>query len=424
MHVEPVLTPRQQQAEQRRGKRRRTIIITASLVVAGVVPVLAYVLAGWSARHAAPVVQPSAPSIHQTTSTAVVQPTVSPHAMQPVVSNPANTRITAQVDALFNNLVTQQKFSGSVLIAKDGQILLDKGYSMANWDQHIPNNPLSRFYLGSVTKEFTATAILLLQQRGKLDVHKSICVYVNPCPPPWQPVTIHEVLTHTSGIPELDTSQLSGASPEAWIASYDNVPLAFTPGSMFDYCSVCYQILGYVVQSVSGEPYSQFMQQNIFDPLHMAETGFDATFFYSQSIDANGYNTWQSSAEQLGWQMSPNWSFLFGSGLLYSSVGDLYRWDRALYTNVLLSQASRDAAFTSYTQNSLFAGSTYGYGWFIAKSPVPGHRLIWHDGVIDGFRTYIGRYIDDNVTVIFLSNLATVDSPTLAQSIQKIVFGQ
>lgn len=424
MFIEPVSSPRQQQDEPRRVKRRRTIFVVVALAIAGMVPVLAYVLASWSAHNAAPVTHHISPSIHQTVHTTAAQPSPDPHPVQPVVSNSSNAQMAAQVNSLFNNLVAQQQFSGSVLIAKGGQIVLDKGYSMADWDQQIPNNPLSRFYLGSVTKEFTATAILLLQQRGKLDVKKSICVYVNPCPPPWQPVTIHNVLTHTSGIPELDTSQLSGASPAAWIASFNSHPLAFTPGSMFSYCSVCYQILGYVVEVVSGQPYSEFMQQNIFDPLHMAETGFDSNFFYSQSIDAHGYNTWQSSAVQLGWQMDPGWSFLFGSGLLYSSVGDLYRWDQALYTNILLSQASRDEAFTSYTQNSLFAGSTYGYGWFIAKSPVPGHRLIWHDGVIDGFRTYIGRYVDDDVTIIFLSNLATVDSPTLAQSVQKIVFAQ
>jgi CubicO group peptidase (beta-lactamase class C family) len=235
-------------------------------------------------------------------------------------------------------------------------------------------------------------------------------------------VTLHEVLTHTSGIPELDTSQLSAASPAAWIASFDNVPLAFTPGSTFAYCSVCYQILGYVVQTVSGQPYRQFIQHMILTPLHMTESGFDSKFYYAHPEDAHGYAAWQSEAGDLGWEMAPDWSFLFGSGLLYSTVTDLALWDHALTTDALLNQQARTAAFTSYTSNSLFAGSTYGYGWFIASSPVAGHRLIWHDGVIDGFRTYIGRYIDDNVTIIFLSNLATVDSPTLAQSIQKIVF--
>lgn len=342
--------------------------------------------------------------------------------MQPAVLSKQDAQTAAQVNALFTRLVAQQQFSGSILIEKDGHVLLEQGYSMANWSTMMPNKPHTRFYLGSVTKEFTAAAILLLQQQGKLRVQNSICAYVVPCPPPWRPVTLHEILTHTSGIPELDTSQLSAASPAAWIASFDNAPLAFTPGSTFAYCSVCYQILAYVVQTVSGQPYKQFVQQMILTPLHMTESGFDAKFYYAQPEDAHGYATWQNEAGDLGWEKSPDWSFLFGSGLLYSTVTDLALWDRALTTDVLLNQQTRTAAFTSYTQNSLFAGSTYGYGWFIASSPVAGHRLIWHDGVIDGFRTYIGRYIDDNVTIIFLSNLATVDSPTLAQSIQKIVF--
>ena len=333
-----------------------------------------------------------------------------------------SVQVADMVDALMQNLVTRQQFSGSVLIAQDGQILLTRGYSMASWQRSIPNTPLSRFYLGSVTKEFTAMATLILQERGKLRVQNSVCTYVVPCPPPWQPITVHDLLTHTSGIPELSTSQLSGASPAAWIASFDNVPLHFAPGSMFDYCSVCYQILAYVVQQASGVPYSQFMQQTIFTPLHMAETGFDSTIYYGDDIDANGYSSWQNSAQQLGWKMDPDWSFLFGSGLLYSSVGDLYRWDQILYTSVLVKPATLKEAFTSYTSTSLFAGSTYGYGWFITQSPIHGHRLIWHDGVIDGFRTYIGRYVDDDITIIFLSNLASVDSLSVAQSIQRIVF--
>jgi CubicO group peptidase (beta-lactamase class C family) len=357
------------------------------------------------------------------TSAVATQGTSTAHPVRPVFTNSSSTQLASQVDALFGSLVAQDQFSGSVLIARDGHILLAKGYSMANWQTGTPDTPLTRFYLGSVTKEFTAMAILLLQERGKLDVHKSICVYISPCPAPWQPVTVHDVLTHTSGIPELDTSQLSGASPAAWIASFDAYPLHFTPGSEFDYCSVCYQILGYVVQQASGVPYSQFMLQNIFLPLHMLATGFDSTIYYNQGIDAHGYNNWKSESDQLGWQMGASWSFLFASGLLYSNVGDLYRWDQALYTTLLVSQQTLNEAFTSYTSNSLFAGSTYGYGWFLAKSPVPGHRLIWHDGVIDGFRTYIGRYVDDHLTVIFLSNLATVDSPTVAQKVQHVIFG-
>ncbi|HLG76316.1 MAG TPA: serine hydrolase domain-containing protein, partial [Ktedonobacteraceae bacterium] len=329
----------------------RTVLLRAATCL---LPLLAFVLASCNDPSTASGVRTP------TVATAVTHSTPTVHPVRPALTNSSTSQLASQVDNLFSGLVAQNQFSGSVLIAKDGQIVLAKGYSMANWQTQTPNTPLTRFYLGSVTKEFTAMAILLLQQQGKLDVHKSICVYISPCPPPWQPVTIHNVLTHTSGIPELDTSQLSGDSPAAWIASFDAYPLQFTPGSEFVYCSVCYQILGYVVQQVSGMPYSQFMLQNIFQPLHMDATGFDSTLYYNQAIDAHGYDTWKNESDQLGWQMGPYWSFLFASGLLYSNVGDLYRWDQSLYTTLLFSQQTLNEAFTSYTSSSLFAGSTYG----------------------------------------------------------------
>ncbi len=248
-----------------------------------------------------------------------------------------------------------------------------------------------------------------------------LCSYLENCPAAWQPLTIHNLLTHTSGIPQLDNSQLSGASPEAWIASYDGVSLAFTPGSQFDYCSVCYQILGYVVERASGEPYSKFLQQSIFDPLQMKDTGFDQNYL-SLPDHAVGYADWRVNAVTLEWPITPQWTFLFGSGLLQTTMEDMYRWDQALYTNTLVSQQTLDEAFTPYAPASQYVGSGYGYGWFITNSPVQGHRLIWHDGRIDGFRTYIGRFIDDRVTIIFLSNLATLDELSLANTLEHIVF--
>src|SRR5262249_30172235 len=152
--------------------------------------------------------------------------------------------------------------------------------------------PDTRFFLGSLTKEFTALAILQLQQQGKLRIENSICNYVTSCPPQWQAITIKELLTHTSGIQAPTTSQLSNASPDAWIASFANPPLQFTPGQMYSYCSVCYQILGYIVQNVSGQPYSQFIQQMILDPLQMTSSGFDVGTYYADPNHADGYETW------------------------------------------------------------------------------------------------------------------------------------
>lgn len=330
--------------------------------------------------------------------------------------------LASQIDSLFSGLTARQSFSGSVLIAKNGQIILEKGYSMGNWASGIPNTPDTRFYLGSVTKEFTSMAILMLQEQGKLGVHDHLCTYIPNCPSPWKTITLHNMLTHTSGIPQLDAFHLPMSSPAAWISGFNHVPLEFQPGSRFHYCNICYQILAYVVQRVSGQPYSQFLQQNIFDPLQLKSTKFDSNYYYSHLKSAIGYASWRSPAMRLGWPASAQWSFLDGSGLLYTTVNDLYRWDQALYTTTLVSQQSLNEAFTPYVTANLFANSKYGYGWFISPSPVAGHPLIWHDGVIDGFRTYIGRYIKDHITIIFLSNLATISPVPLAHSVEKLIF--
>lgn len=329
----------------------------------------------------------------------------------------------AQIDNLLTQMTNNQQFSGSVLVAQRGQILLNKGYSIANWDTRTPTLSDTRFYLGSLTKAFTAMAIMILQEQGKLQVSAPLCTYIPHCPAPWQAISVQQMLTHTSGISQLNDTQLSNASPAAWIASFDTTPLQFTPGSEFQYCSICYQILAYVVQQISGMPYTQFIQQMILNPLQMGETGFDVNAYYALSVGALGYETWGIKAIPVGFQTDPQWAFLFGSGLLYSSIDDMYRWDQALYTTKLVSQATLNLIFTPYVNATLFPGSSYGYGWFITQAPTQDHRLIWHDGVIDGFRNYIGRAVDDDVTVIILSNLTTLDAISLGHQIEGIVLG-
>lgn len=390
-------SPERQRYKQENWRR---VITVAVFIVASLGSALAFPSSTWSEVHTPQVAR----SAHQ-------------H------SRPrSRAQIATQIDTLLTQMTNNQQFSGSVLVAQGGNILLAKGYSEANWDTGTLNLPETRFYLGSLTKAFTAMAILMLQEQGKLHVQDALCTYIPNCPPPWQPISIQQVLTHTSGIPQLNDPQLSNASPEAWIASFDNAPLQFTPGAEFQYCSICYQILGYVVQQVSGVPYSQFIQQMILGPLQMNETGFDVNAYYTPGVGAQGYESWQVKAPRLGFQAAPQWSFLFGSGLLYSTINDLYRWDRALYTTKLVSQQTLNQVFTPYVNATLFPGSTYGYGWFITQAPVQNHRLVWHDGVIDGFRNYIGRYVDDNVTVIILSNLTTLDAITLGQSIGQMIF--
>ena len=341
------------------------------------------------------------------------------HATQAALSS-QDALIASQVHTLLTHEAAYQQFSGSVLIAHHDKVLLRKGYSMADWSKQVPNTPHTRFYLGSTSKQFTAMAILILQAQNKLHVHDHICSYITPCPHPWQQVTIHELLTHTSGIPEYDHSDASNASPESWINDFDDVPLGFTPGSEFSYCNVCYQILGYVVEKVSGEPYCTFLQQTIFDPLRMKSSGCDQPY-PSLPDHAVGYASWRVQDVSIGLDAAPQWSFLCGAGLVYSTVEDLFRWDEALSSHTLISQQVLDEAFTPYV-SSQYAGSRYGYGWFIAKAPIAGHRLIWHDGRVDGFRTYNGLYLDDGVTIIFLSNSSALDELALARALEQIVF--
>ncbi len=329
-------------------------------------------------------------------------------------------QLASQIDRLLTHKMLQKSFGGSVLIAYDHHVILSKGYSMASWSRQQPNTPHTRFYLGSTTKQFTAMAILILQQQEKLHVHDPICKYLPSCPYGWQTITIHEVLTHTSGIPGVDDASLSNASPAAWLRSFNAFPIAFTPGSQFSYCNVCYQLLGYIVERVAGKPYSDFLQQAIFKPLHMQDTGFNPNYTATPE-HADGYDAWRDEDGLDAWNLRPEWTFLFGAGLLYSTVEDMYRWDQALAHSILVSQKTLHAIFTPYA-TSQYAGSKYGYGWFLAQGPVAGHRLIWHDGKIPGFRTYNAFYPLDGVTVIVLSNVATLDEMALAGEIQKIIF--
>lgn len=203
-----------------------------------------------------------------------------------------SSSVLGQIDALLQQKVSNQTFSGSVLITQNRQTVFSKGYSMANWSTQTPNTPDTSFYTGSLTKQFTAMSILMLQYQGKLDISGLVCTYITPCPPPWADVTVKELLTHTSGIPYVPNGGYpTDVSPSVWIASFDTVLLDFPAGSAFEYCNVCYQVLGYITQLVSGLPFSQFVQENILDPLHMTESGFDEAPYYTSPSSAIGYSS-------------------------------------------------------------------------------------------------------------------------------------
>jgi len=246
-------------------------------------------------------------------------------------------------------------------------------------------------------------------------------------------------LTHTSGIPTLINPPTTlPSSPQQVIALYKNLPLDFPAGTQLRYSNTGYQLLGYIIQQVSGEPYAEFVQHSIFVPLQMRETDFDPTY-PSQPDQATGYVVGKLPATpslldqslSSGWfdqSLPSGWSFLLAAGGLESTVEDLYRWDQALYTHTLVSARSLEQMFTPYISTcpsgtfcpTQLMSSAYGYGWVIAKEP--GRRVMWHAGVGNGFRAYIGRYPDDKTTIIVLSNLDTADAYGLATILETRVF--
>jgi len=322
----------------------------------------------------------------------------------------------SKIDKALNSLTERDAFTGAVLVARNGEVLLSKGYGLADWDKKLPNNPHTKFRLGSITKQFTAMAILMLQAQDKLNVRDSVCLYISECPTTWQDITIHQLLTHTSGIPNFtkfinyEATKATPSSPEQTIARFKDKPLDFPPGEQWSYSNSGYIVLGYIIEQVSGQSYEAFLQQNIFEPLQMKDTGYD----HNDGSLAIGYTgiLW-TEADYI------DMTIPFAAGGLYSTVEDLYRWDQALYTEQVVSKDLLDLMFTPHAKMP-DTGLSYGYGWFIGE--MNNHNVVGHGGGIEGFATEIRRYIDDKVTIIVLSNRVSTGVEHIADLIAQALF--
>ena len=286
-----------------------------------------------------------------------------PAAATAVLATPTpRPTLASQVDAYLGPLVTAGQFSGAVLIARDGQVLLRQGYGLANREHDVANTPQTTFRLGSVTKQFTAMAILLLEQQGKLTVQDRICTYVFECPTAWQDITIHHLLTHTSGIrnftnmQEYQKTKTLPTTPVQTIARFKDMPLDFAPGTRWSYSNSGYLVLGAIIERVARQPYPQFLREQIFDPLQMDGTGYETELVVEHR--AQGYTIGGRFTAAYVDMSQPH-----AAGGLYSTVEDLYRWDQALYTEQLVPQAARDAMFTAHHTFPAPEDGGYGYGW-------------------------------------------------------------
>lgn len=303
-----------------------------------------------------------------------------------------------KIDSLFTVYSEKNMFSGSLLIGKKGKVLLSKGYGKANYSYDIPNNGQTKFKLASVSKQFTATAIMKLAEQGKLSTEDKLTKYINDYPN-GDKITIHHLLTHTSGIvnftnlPVYDSVMTKPHTMEQLIAYFKNKPLDFEPGTKFNYSNSGYLLLSYIIEKASGQTLAGYMADNIFIPLGMKNSGlFEGNNIVIKNL-ALGYSEGETGIEN-----APHIDMTIpsGAGAVYSTVEDLFIWDQALYEGKILNKETLEKMFTPVKGN-------YGYGWMQEK--YKNHKWIFHSGGIEGFVTNISRFTDDSLTIILLKNI-------------------
>jgi CubicO group peptidase (beta-lactamase class C family) len=324
---------------------------------------------------------------------------------------------TARMEQVIQSHVAAGTFMGTVLVARDGAIVLDKAYGMANVEWDVPNTPATKFRLGSITKQFTAAAILLLEERGKLKVDDRIKTYLPDVPMSWERITIFNLLTHTAGIanftslPEYGSAKLKQTTVDGTVASLRDRPLDFGPGEQMSYSNSGYLVLGSIIEKVSGQSYEKFLADNIFTPLGMLDSGYDSNTAIIKRR-ASGYVRGQAGLINATYI---HMSVPHAAGALYSTSQDLLKWEQALFAGKLISRASLDRMITPFKND---------YGLGLTSAMVNGRRVISHGGGIDGFNTMLAYYPDSKTVVIVLSNVAGGVPGTLSAQLSALMRGE
>jgi len=310
-----------------------------------------------------------------------------------------------KADALLAGLIQTNDPGFAVLVAQNGKILFEKGCGLADREHDVPVTPQTIFRIGSMTKQFTASAILKLQEEGKLSVKDKLSKYI-PDFPRGNEVTLRQLLTHTSGIhdyspkPDHWSNVAKPTTTEALIGEIKKSPYDFDPGTKWRYDNSGYTLLGYIVEKVSGQSYGNFLRANFFQPLGMTNTGvYRANLGLSH--EAMGYSLGTNGFGQ-PFYIHPSWNG--GDGALYSTVDDLYRWNEGIFNGRVLDAASLKAAFTPVAMevSQFNSGNGYGFGWFVRR--YRGLRDISHSGGVPGFSSLLLRLPDEKFTVVILAN--------------------
>ena len=333
-----------------------------------------------------------------------------------------NADKAAKIDELMSAYNKKGQFNGSVLVAEKGEVVIKKGYGMADREWDIPNAPDTKFRLGSITKQFTSMLVMQLVAEGRLKLDGKLADYL----PYYRKdtgakVTIHHLLTHTSGIPSYTSMpgffQNVSRNPygvQEFVKKYCSGDLEFEPGTTFKYDNSGYFLLGAIVEAVTGQSYESVLRKKILDPLGMNDTGYDhhETVLKKRAAGYEGANG-VINAPYL------DMSIPYAAGSLYSTVEDLYKWDQALYTEKLLPEKYKEIMFKPFLKD-------YAYGWFAGAFQIGGGKTVpslSHEGGINGFNTLIVRLVNDKDLIVLLNNTGGTKLEEMAKNIASILYG-
>lgn len=340
------------------------------------------------------------------------------------------------LDSLFTVLHNKNSFNGNVLIADKGEVLFEKSYGLANEENKTALNLQTKFELASVSKQFTAMGIVLLAKQGKLSYDDKVSKYI-PELAFYENISIRNLLNHTGGLPDYMALLEDNWDKSKFVTNQDIVDefakhkpaIVFPPNEEFEYSNTGYALLGLIIERVSDKTFGQFLKEYIFKPLNMEDTFVYRSRYNPEKIEnyANGY-----VLDSLGKKVLPD-SFgksyfnyyldgIVGDGMVNSTVGDLLKWDRALYTEELINQEDKKLIFS--TVNTLNDEETnYGFGWFITESENYG-KIVGHSGSWAGYITFIERHITNDKTVILLQNNALPSTKLPIKKIRNILYGE
>jgi CubicO group peptidase (beta-lactamase class C family) len=315
-----------------------------------------------------------------------------------MAQNPGDAQTRARMEQVANSYTANNAFMGTVLVTDGDQVLLNEGFGMAVLEWNIPNTPDTKFRLGSLTKQFTAALILLAQQDGKLNINDPVSKYLVDAPKAWEKITLANLLGHTSGIPdfisfkEFDVWAASAHTWEEEVAFFKDKPLDFEPGTKFDYSNSNYIVLGGILEKVSGKKYGDLLRERLFVPLGMNDSGLDDDELILPKR-AQGYTPGPNG---LTVARSESMTIPFSAGSIYSTTGDLLKWENGLFGGKVLSPGSMKAMTTPGKDN---------YGLGVEVNNVDGVKVIEHNGGIEGFNTDLIYVPERRICVIVLANV-------------------